>query len=153
MYPYTGLQTIGQCGDLNRPVSINNQRWDMATAFHFTHTVMVLSKSTCHLASPGLQSPALLILRSHVPSQRTPNCVDCSYLNCFLLHFVLVVQMFVAQRLGQVEVSVHAPYHNLGLAFHPSSCVLRQSRPQYLDPAGRSMNTFAVRRDCPNGVA
>lgn len=125
----------------------------LARAFQSTHTVMSLCRSTDHLASPRLQSSVLLVLRSYVPSQRTPSCVVCSYLHCFLLHFVLVVQMFVAQRLGQVEVSVHAPYHNLGLAFHPSSCVLRQLRPRNLDPAGRSMNTFAVRRDCPNGVA
>jgi len=40
--------------------------------FQFTYKVVILFKSTDHVASPRLQSSVLSVSRSHMPSQRAP---------------------------------------------------------------------------------
>lgn len=47
------------------------------------------------------------------------NYAACSDLNCFLLHLVLLVEMFVVLRLRQFDVSSHVPYSKSSPRFTP----------------------------------
>lgn len=62
---------------------------------------------------------SILVLRSYVLARQALNYAACSDLNCFLLHLVLLVEMFVVLRLRQFDVSSHVPYSKSSPRFTP----------------------------------